>query len=180
MDMDDEQPAEIEIIRSAGRTKTASARWDTPGRKIVVRVPDGLERAEEQRLVDSLVARVRAGLRRRTLNSDDALATRAADLNRRYFGGRLRVDSITWVTNQKSRYGSCTPATRTIRISDRVATMPQWVQDYVLVHELAHLIEANHSAAFWKLVNRYALTERARGYLMALGLEGMEGPEGEV
>ena len=176
----DEQPAEIEIIRSTGRTKTASARWDTPGRKIVVRVPDGLERTEEQRLVDSLVARVRAGLRRRTLNSDDALATRAADLNRRYFGGRLRVDSITWVTNQKSRYGSCTPATRTIRISDRVAAMPQWVQDYVLVHELAHLIEANHSAAFWKLVNRYALTERARGYLMALGLEGMEGPEGAV
>ena len=176
----DEQPAEIEIIRSTGRTKTASARWDTPGRKIVVRVPDGLERTEEQRLVDSLVARVRAGLRRRTLNSDDALATRAAELNRRYFGGRLRVDSITWVTNQKSRYGSCTPATRTIRISDRVAAMPQWVQDYVLVHELAHLIEANHSAAFWKLVNRYALTERARGYLMALGLEGMEGPEGAV
>ena len=146
----------------------------------MVRVPAGLERTEEQRLVDSLVARVRAGLRRRTLNDDDSLATRAADLNRRYFGGRLRVDSITWVTNQKSRYGSCTPALHTIRISDRVATMPQWVQDYVLVHELAHLIEANHSAAFWKLVNRYRLTERARGYLMALGLEGMEGPEGEV
>ncbi len=178
--MDDEQPLEVEIIRSAGRTKTASAKWDTPGRKVVVRVPDGLEHAEEQRLVDSLVGKVRAGLRRRTLYGAADLATRAADLNRRYFGGRLRVDSITWVTNQKMRYGSCTPALRTIRISDRVATMPQWVQDYVLVHELAHLIEGNHSAAFWKLVNRYTLTERARGYLMALGMEEMDGPEGAV
>src|SRR5690349_5589349 len=109
----DDEPVEVEIIRSAGRTKTASARWDTPGRKVVVRLPAGLDGAEEQRLVDSLVARVRAGLRRRTLNSDDALATRADELNRRYFGGRLQVDSIAWVTNQKSRYGSCTPATHT-------------------------------------------------------------------
>ena len=175
--MDDEQSVEIEVIRSAGRSKTASARWDTPGKKVVVRVPDGLEPGEEERLVTALVARVRAGLRRRTLNGDDALAQRAAELNRRYFGGRLHPSSVAWVTNQRGRYGSCTPATRTIRISDRVATLPQWVQDYVLVHELAHLLEGNHGAAFWKLVSRYPLAERARGYLMALGLEAMEGPE---
>ena len=178
--MEDEQPLEVEIVRSTGRTKTATAKWDTPGRKVVVRVPAGLDPAEEQRLVNSLLTRMRAGLRRRTLNSDDALTTRAAALNRQYFGGKLRLDSISWVTNQKMRYGSCTPATRTIRISDRVASLPVWVQDYVLVHELSHLLEGNHGAGFWKLVNRYPLAERARGYLMALGLEAMEGPEAEV
>ena len=125
----------------------------------------------------SLVARVRAGLRRRTLNGDDALAIRAAELNRRYFGGRLRVDSIAWVTNQKSRYGSCTPATRTIRISDRVATMPPVGAGLRPGPRTGPPDRAEPSAAFWKLVSRYALTERARGYLMALGLEGMEGPE---
>ena len=176
----DEQPLDIEIIRSTGRTKTATARWDAPGRKVVVRLPAGLEAAEEQRLVGALVEKVRAGLRRRTLNDDHSLADRAAALNRKYFGGRLQVDHIAWVTNQKRRYGSCTPATRTIRISDEVARFPTWVQDYVLVHELAHLLQPNHGSAFWKLVNRYALTERARGYLMALGMEAMDGPEAEV
>ena len=47
--------------------------------------------------------------------------------------------------------------------------MPEWVRRYVLIHEMAHLIEPNHSRAFWDIVSRYKLTERARGYLMAVG-----------
>jgi predicted metal-dependent hydrolase len=55
-----------------------------------------------------------------------------------------------------------------IRISSRAAALPSWVLDYLLVHELAHLEVAGHGPHFWRLVNRYPLTERARGYLMAL------------
>jgi predicted metal-dependent hydrolase len=171
-----EAPLDIEIVRSSGRVKTASARWVVPGQKVQIRLPADLDPDQEQELIGKLVGKIRAGARRRDLNRSNALPARAADLNQRYFGGKLHVVSIEWVTNQRGRYGSCTPDLGTIRISDRVASFPDWVQDYVLVHELAHLLQANHSPAFWRLVNRYPLAERARGYLMALGLEGIDGP----
>lgn len=133
---------------------------------------------EEQQWIQRMVERVLAAEQRRKLNSDEALETRARLLNDRYFEGKLRWTSIRYVTNQNGRYGSCTPSRGTIRISHRLADMPLWVLDYVLVHELAHLLEPNHSRRFWRLVNRYKLTERARGYLIAKGLEE-EGEDAE-
>lgn len=163
----------VEIIRSPNRTRTASARM-VDG-TLVVRVPQGLSSTEENRLVETLSQKVLHKVRQAEGKLPD-LTKRSADLNRRYFNGKLKVREIRWVTNQRHRYGSCTPSTATIRISDRLATMPLWVLDYVLVHELAHLIEPNHSPAFWQLVARYPLTERARGYLIAVGLEAESGP----
>ena len=158
----------VQVIRSAQRQKTISARLE--GDTLVVRAPMHIPDQELSEAIGRLQERI---LRRkqRPLHSDETLAARAQHLNRRYFDGQLRWQSIRWVTNQNTRYGSCTPARGVIRISHRIAGFPQWVQDYVLVHELAHLKEANHGPRFWKLVNRYHLTERARGYLMALGLE---------
>jgi predicted metal-dependent hydrolase len=75
------------------------------------------------------------------------------------------------VTNQRSRFGSCTPEDGTIRISHHVAEHPTWVRDYVLMHELAHLVDPSHSRRFWNIVGRYPQAERARGYLMALGTD---------
>ena len=62
--------------------------------------------------------------------------------------------SVRWVTNQNGRWGSCTPDDGTIRISHRIQEMPDWVIDYVLLHELAHLVVPSHSSRFWDLVNR--------------------------
>lgn len=167
----------IEIIRSPNRTRTATAHMADG--KIEVRVPAHLSLEEEKELVDKLVSRLLKKEGRRTGSEGKLpnLKRRAADLNEKYFGGRLQVREIKWVSNQEKRYGSCTPSTATIRISDRVASLPLWVLDYVLVHELSHLVEANHSARFWKLVAKYPLAERARGYLMAIGLEGDAGPD---
>ncbi|MBT5710969.1 M48 family metallopeptidase, partial [Candidatus Poribacteria bacterium] len=75
-----------------------------------------------------------------------------------------------FVTNQNQRFGSCTPAHGTIRLSERLRRYPEWVLDYVVVHELAHLIHPNHAPDFWEVVNRYPLTERARGFLIAVSL----------
>ncbi|MEO7427764.1 MAG: M48 family metallopeptidase, partial [Acidimicrobiales bacterium] len=75
--------------------------------------------------------------------------------------------SIQWVTNQRQRWGSCTPSASEIRISDRIAGFPDWVLDAVIVHELAHLVHLQHSAEFWALAQRYPKTERAYGFLIA-------------
>jgi hypothetical protein len=127
-------------------------------------------------IIENLKQRVLRQAERRETADDATLARRAAELNRQYFDGKLRWTEIRYVTNQQRRYGSCTPATAVIRISHRVATMPAWVRDYIIVHELAHLKEANHGPRFWKLVERYPRVERARGYLICLGLEA-EGDE---
>lgn len=162
---------ETKIIRSKKRKKTVSAR--EVGGVFVVQAPARMSDAELQPIIDKLKQRLQ---KRRTKASldDQALHRRAQELNRQYFEGKLKWKSIRWVINQNSRMGSCTPTDQTIRLSHRLATMPTFVRDYVIVHELAHLLEANHGPNFWQLVNRYPKTERARGYLMAVGLEEME------
>ncbi len=159
---------EIKVIRSARRRKTISARME--GDVMVVRAPVHISDDELNRAIENLKARIQRRQQAREL-SDADLEQRAQELNRRYFDGQLRWRSIRWVTNQNKRFGSCTPSRGTIRISHRLAAMPAWVLDYVLVHELAHLVEPNHGPRFWALVNRYPRTERARGYLMAVGME---------
>jgi predicted metal-dependent hydrolase len=154
----------VEVIRSARRRKTVSAR--KVGDALRVSIPAWMSVAEEQACVEDMVRRMR---RREAADRFD-LDERARLLSLRF--GLRRPESIRWVSNQGGRWGSCTPADGTIRISDRLAKEPAWVVDYVLVHELAHLSVHGHTAAFWELVYRYPLCERARGYLMARGLEG--------
>ncbi|MCA1832715.1 MAG: M48 family metallopeptidase [Actinomycetota bacterium] len=108
----------------------------------------------------------------RRLNEKKELERRARELHDRYFAARPKLRSVRYVANQRDRYGSCTPADGTIRLSHVLADFPDWVRDYVIVHELAHLRIADHSSRFWELVRRYPLAERARGFLIAKGLEG--------
>ena len=162
---------EIKIIRSRNRSKTIQARM-VQG-VMEVRAPAGMSDKELQPHIERLRRRLERKQARKTLD-DVGLEQRAQELNQQYFGGKLKWNSIRWVTNQNKRYGSCTPADKTIRISHRIASMPAFVRDYIIVHELAHLLEANHGPNFWKLVYQYERTERARGYLMAVGIEDLE------
>jgi predicted metal-dependent hydrolase len=153
---------EIEVRRSRQRRRTVSA-YREGGRTIVL-IPARFSADEEQVWVDAMMRRLAAGDRRRR-PSDEQLAARAADLSRRFLDGLAKPASIVWVTNQNSRWGSCTPADGTIRISGRVKGMPSWVLDYVILHELTHLLEPGHGSEFWSLLDSYPRTERARGYL---------------
>ncbi|MDA8392512.1 MAG: M48 family metallopeptidase [Actinomycetota bacterium] len=152
---------QVRIIRSANRRRTVQAR--VVNGEVVVRVPQGMAAEEESRVVERLHRR----LERRSAAKEVDLAERAGRLADRH---RLPLPSgIRWVSNQETLWGSCTPATGQVRISDRMSGMPLWVLDYVLVHELAHISQPGHGPAFWRLVDRYPLSERARGYLMASG-----------
>lgn len=153
----------VEVRRSRRRRRTVSAYRD--GETVVVLIPDRFSRAEETEWVDRMLARLNAR-RARTGRSDTELFARAERLAVRYLAEfAVAPASVRWVDNQNGRWGSCTPEDRTIRISGRIRPMPDWVVDYVVLHELVHLIVPTHGPYFWALVNRYPKAERARGYL---------------
>jgi predicted metal-dependent hydrolase len=152
----------VEVRRSRRRRSTVAAYREDD--RVVVMIPARMSRAEEQEWVATMLARLERSERRRR-PSDATLMRRARDLNARYLDGAATPGTVRWVDNQNSRWGSCTPADRAIRLSRRLEGMPGWVIDYVLVHELAHLIEVGHTARFWRLVDRYPKAERAKGFL---------------
>jgi len=155
----------VEVRRSERRRRTVSAYRD--GERVVVLIPGQFSRAEEREWVDRMLERL-AARDERTRRTDTELPARAKRLAERYLTehpAASRPASVRWVSNQNGRWGSCTPADRTIRISDRIMDMPDWVIDYVLLHELVHLVVPSHSTRFWALVGRYPRAERARGYL---------------
>lgn len=162
---------EIRVIRSKKRRKTVQAR-EVDG-TLEILAPAGMSDKELAPYIANLKKRIQRRRKKSELD-DAALEKRAQRLNHRYFNDRIKWESIRWVTNQTTRHGSCTPRRGTVRISHRIAGMPLFVQDYVIVHELAHLVEPNHGKNFWDLVYQYPRTERARGYLIAVGMEEIE------
>ena len=149
----------VRVIRSPRRRKTAQARLVES--VLEIRIPGHSSPEEERELVEHFRSRFE---RSRAAEAVD-VEQRAAELADRFDLPAPR--SVRWVANQNHRWGSCTPADGSIRLSDRLAGYPSWVVDYVIVHELAHLVEANHGPGFRALVDRYPKAERARGYLIA-------------
>ncbi|MGP4114495.1 M48 metallopeptidase family protein [Streptomyces sp. 4N509B] len=152
----------VEVRRSARRRRTVSAYRE--GDRTIVLIPARMSADEERRWVSVMLDKLAAQEDRRMLD-DDELKQRAGQLSDRYLQGRALPDSVRWVTNQNARWGSCTPALGTIRLSHRLQGMPEYVIDYVLLHELAHLLVPGHGPPFWELLERYPRTERARGFL---------------
>lgn len=160
---------EVKIIHSQKRQKTISARM--AGDTMFVYAPLNISEARLKKIIHNFKARFKRHQLKKELNKKEDLMLIACELNKKYFGGQLKINSIEYVTNQNKKFGCCNYAAKTIRISHRLQAMPQWVRDYVIVHELAHLVEPNHNKSFWDIVSRYKLTERARGYLMAKGFD---------
>ena len=168
----------IEVRRSPRRRRTVSAYRE--GDRTVVLIPAQMSAKEEERWVRAMVERLERRERRSALEEPE-LSRRAMALSAQYLGGKAHPVSVRWVSNQAARWGSCTPVDGTIRISDRVRSLPDYVVDYVLLHELAHLLVPNHGPAFWNLLAAYPRTERARGFLegYARSPGGVDGAGGQ-
>jgi Protein of unknown function DUF45 len=166
-------PPEVEVRISNRRKKTSEAKW--VGGRIVVSVPAHMSVAERQKTVEWLVKRLTSKYRSRSAVGDEHLLARALVLAERYKTG-ARPTSVRWVTNQTARWGSCSFHSGEIRLSHRLRTVPDWVLDSVIVHELAHLVHPNHSAAFHRLANEYPRHHEAGIYLAGYGL-GLAAPD---
>ena len=157
-----QETVQVRVVRSDRRRKTVSAHLDKG--VLIVRIPARMSKAEEKRWVEHMRKKLsnKKG-KRKSRRSDEALEARAKRLAKDYFGG---LDfSIVWSTRQQQRWGSCTPLDKSIRLSSNLKDFPDYVIDYVIIHELAHLLIADHSPEFWQLCAKYPFTDRARGFL---------------
>ena len=159
------------IVRSAARTKTISAQPQDDG-SVRLLVPAALSRTQVLTYARQLVPKVEkkratSHEKKERFTRDAFLKERAENLVARYLPelGSVADLHIRWVTNQGKRWGSCTPAQSMIRISHVLQGAPAYVLDYVIHHELCHLLEHTHNTRFKKLENRYPERGRAEAFL---------------
>lgn len=91
------------------------------------------------------------GLTPSPVTDDAALKHWAHEINQRFYGYKMGEVRFR---KQEARWGSCSGRTRNIQISHRLKGGPHELLEYVLIHEIAHLGELNHSPRFWALVER--------------------------
>jgi hypothetical protein len=154
----------VRIITSRKRRRTVAARMRSGVLELLV--PASMPHTERQRWAEVMAQRLERR-HERTRPSDERLHDRAQRLNERHFGGALRWTSIGFAEMER-QWGSCTFTDGAIRIARRAAALPEWVLDHLLMHELSHLVHSDHGPEFHELENRYPLTERAKGYLLAI------------
>ncbi|MBN3039563.1 MAG: M48 family metallopeptidase [Candidatus Omnitrophica bacterium] len=160
---------DVKIHRSPNRVRTVNAYLEQG--ILHVQAPQNISEQELQNIISKFKKRITKRKLRKELNKNHNLKEIAEKLNKKYFAGRLEISSIAYTTNQDKKYGVCNVSNGSILISHRLAKMPEWVRDYIIVHEMAHLIEPNHSKRFHNIVSRYPLAERSKGFLMAMGFE---------
>lgn len=154
-------PPNVEVRRSARRKRSVSAHRE--GEVIVITAPERMSNRLVAEYAEELVARL--GRREKVPLSDTELLTRALWLRLEFIPESPEPSSVNWSSRQQQQWGSCTPLDRTIRISARLQRAPQYVIDYVLVHELAHLLRSDHGPEFAKLEGRFPDLEKAEAFL---------------
>lgn len=152
---------EILLISSKKRKRTASARIKKG--VLEIRVPAWIGKKRAEFLAKKFLKKIKK--KQRLFSSDKILARKAEIINQKYFDGKLAGFKIIWSKKMISSFGICSPEKKLIRISSRVKNFPSWVFDYLIIHELAHLVYPNHGRKFWQKVGEFPKAEQARGFL---------------
>lgn len=155
-----------EIRRSKRRKKSVGA-FREQGRTIIV-APIRMPAKEVHEYARELIQKL--NFQHEKIASQELLEIRARHLVKTYLDIDVFAEhpvpvKIRWVTNQNSRWGSCTPSDGNIRISHRIQGMPEYVIDAVLLHELVHLIVADHSPRFYEYLAKFEDYRLAKEYL---------------
>jgi predicted metal-dependent hydrolase len=153
---------EILVIRSARRKKSISAYRQ--GGRIVISIPARLSKADERSIVPEMIAKIRSQEASKT-PGEQALMARIDELLTELAPEiTARPVSVSW-RSMRERWGSCTSADLSIRISDRLKLAPVYALDYVLFHEAIHLQYFDHGAEFTEVLARFEDSELASAYL---------------
>jgi predicted metal-dependent hydrolase len=154
---------EIVVIRSSRRKRNIAAYRQ--GGQIIVSIPARLSKADERAIVPEMVAKIRASEAARTIDESvlsarcsQLLATWAPEITE-------RPTSVSWKRAMNERWGSCTSVDGTIRISERLQSVPEYVLDFVLLHESIHLRFGDHGSQFREILARFPKADVAEAYL---------------
>src|SRR5487761_1938481 len=154
---------EIVVVRSTRRKRNIAAYRQ--GGQIIVSIPARLSKADERAVVPEMVAKIRASEASRAID-ESVLASHLTDLLALWAPEITeKAPSVTWKRAMNERWGSCTSVDGTIRISDRLQRVPEYVLDYVLFHEGIHLRFGHHGSAFQEMIARFPKSELAQAYL---------------
>jgi predicted metal-dependent hydrolase len=156
------QEGEILVIRSSRRKKSISAYRQ--GGRIVISIPARMSKADERSIVPEMIAKIRSQEAARTPGEEDLVARIDALLTQLAPEITERPVAVSW-RSMRERWGSCTSADLTIRISDRLKMAPEYALDYVLFHEAIHLRHFDHGEAFTEILARFEESELASAYL---------------
>ena len=162
------------VIRSTRRKRTLHA-FRANG-LIEIHIPDRLSRRQELEVIPEMIDLVLK--RENKLRKSDSTLFEMSDQILHEFLPDFseRPISITW-RSMRERWGSCTTVDKTIRISDRLNSAPEYVIRYVLFHELIHLRIAGHGDDFHELLARYPKRQRAEAFLEGYEAGSMGAPD---
>lgn len=152
------------------RVKNVNARLH--GSTLYLSAPSGMPSRELEAASFKLARRLLRRAHAQKVNAEEDaldLATKVA----RHFPEPPNVERVMFVSTQRSRWGSYSQRTRTVRLNAALRSMPRWVLQAVVAHELAHAIHPDHSPAFWKLLRSVCPdTDRAQAFLAGVSWLG--------